>query len=146
MGKHLPTNVLTSYLVLVRDEKVLLARRSNTGYRDGQYSLPAGHVEPGESFTAALLREVDEEIGVHIALEGLAVPHILHRKGEDGSERVDAFFLVSRWEGEVQNREPEKCDDLSWFPMDRLPENTIPYIRTVLENIRRGIFYSEYGW
>ncbi len=146
MGKHLPTNVLASYLVLIQDGKVLLARRANTGYCDGQYSLPAGHVEPGESFTAALLREIYEEIGVRIDPGELAAPHILHRKGEDGSERVDAFFPVSHWEGEVQNREPGKCDDLSWFAIDYLPENTIPYIRTVLGNIQNNISYSEYGW
>ena len=146
MGKHLPTNILASYLVLMRDNQVLLARRSNTGYCDGYYSLPAGHVESGESLTAALHREIFEEIGIRIAAKGLAAPHILHRRGEDGSERVDAFFPVSQWEGEVRNQEPEKCDDLSWFPIDRLPENTIPYIKTVLGNIKSNISYSEYGW
>lgn len=146
MGKHLPTNILASYLVLLRDDQVLLARRSNTGYRDGEYSLPAGHVEPGESFTAALCREILEEIGIRIDAKGLVAPHILHRKGEDGSERVDAFFPVSQWEGEVRNQEPEKCDDLSWFPLDNLPENTVPYIKTVLVHIQQGVSYSEYGW
>ncbi len=146
MGKHLPTNILASYLVLLRGGQVLLARRANTGYCDGQYSLPAGHVELGESFTAALCREISEEIGIRIDAKWLVAPHILHRKGEDGSERVDAFFPVNQWDGEVRNQEPEKCDDLSWFPIDDLPENTIPYIRTVLGKIKNDISYSEYGW
>jgi 8-oxo-dGTP pyrophosphatase MutT (NUDIX family) len=146
MGKHPPTNILASYIVLIQDEKVLLARRFNTGYRDGFYSLPAGHVEAGETFTQALLREMQEEIGVQLKPESLSSPHILHRKGEDGDERVDAFFVVRDWSGEVHNLEPEKCDDLSWFPISHLPESTIPYIRSVLENIGSGISYSEYGW
>ena len=146
MGKHLPTNVLASYLVLLQDGKVLLARRANTGYCDGQYSLPAGHVESGESFTQALVREVGEEIGIQVTSKQARVAHILHRKAEDGSERVDTFYTTETWVGEVKDLEPEKCDDLAWFPMAELPENTIPYIRSVLENIEKGIFYSEYGW
>lgn len=146
MGKHLPTNILASYIVLRRDDTVLLARRTNTGYWDGHYSLPAGHVETGESFTRALVREVGEEIGIRVSAEDAKVAHILHRKAEDSSERVEAFYLAERWEGELKNLEPEKCDDLSWFKTSELPENTIPYIRTVLENIEQGISYSEYGW
>ncbi|MGB1592331.1 MAG: NUDIX domain-containing protein, partial [Promethearchaeia archaeon] len=38
--------------------QVLLSRRLNTGFRDGQWGLPAGHVNPGESITAAAVREV----------------------------------------------------------------------------------------
>jgi len=132
--------------MLVRDGEVLLARRVNTGYWDGSYSLPAGHVEVGENFTTALVREVGEEIGIRLYSQSLSVPHILHRKGEDGSERVEAFYRVNSWEGDIKNHEPEKCDDLSWFPLGRLPENTIPYIKQTLENIQKGISYSELGW
>jgi mutator protein MutT len=146
MGKHLPTNILASYLVLFQGEKVLLARRANTGYWDGHYSLPAGHVESGESFTQALVREVGEEIGVKIGPGEARVAHVLHRKAEDGSERAEAFYIVRDWNGTVTNREPDKCDDLFWCSMSALPENTIPYIKKVLENIEQGILYSEYGW
>lgn len=147
MGKHLPNAIIASYLVLQSGNDVLLARRSNTGYHDGDYSVPAGHVELGESFTDTLLREVQEEIGIVIRREDARAVHILHRKSDiHREERVDTFFLVTRWEGEIENRETEKCSDLSWHPIDRLPENTIPYIREALECIQQGIFYSESGW
>lgn len=147
MGKHLPTTIIASYLVLRRDEKVLLVRRANSGFYDGSYSLPAGHVEIGETFTRALVREVEEEIGIRLRPEHTQVAHIMHRKADtDGSERVDTFYTSEKWEGEIENREPEKCDDLSWFPIDALPENTIPYIKTVLGHIENGVWYSEYGW
>lgn len=146
MGKHAPTAILASYLVLLQGGRVLLARRKNTGYRDGYYSLPAGHVESGETFSTALRREVEEEIGLQLSSGVPILSHIAHRKGEDGSERVDAFFVVKEWVGEVRNLEPEKCDDLSWFPVGELPEKTIPYIRTVLGEIEKSVFYSELGW
>ncbi len=146
MGKHLPTAILASYLVLIKDGRVLLARRANTGYYDGHYSIPAGHVESGESFNRALIREVGEEIGIHLSLSDLVVSHVMHRKAEDGSERVEVFYNVSRWEGNIENMETEKCDDLSWFPLTTLPENTIPYVKHVVDCIQGQVFYSEYGW
>lgn len=146
MGKHLPTAILASYLVLIRDGQVLLAKRANTSYYDGFYSVPSGHVEAGESFTHALVREIGEEIGINLKAKDVSVVHVLHRKAEDGSERVEAFFTASTWEGNIENQEPEKCDDLAWFPLEALPENTIPYLEHVIRCIARQVFYSEYGW
>ncbi len=42
--------------------------------------------------------------------------------------------------------EPAKCDDLKWFDLNRLPKNTIPYIRATTRNYLKNIFYSERGW
>ena len=68
----------------------------------------------------------------------------MHRKSND--ERVDFFLKVKAWEGEIQNREPEKCDDLAWFPLEALPDNLIRYVRFALENYQKGLLYSEFGW
>jgi 8-oxo-dGTP diphosphatase len=61
-------------------------------------------------------------------------------------ERVDVFFVVDDWDGEIENKEPHKCDDLSWFDLDQLPENIIPYIRQAIGGIRSNSHYSEHGW
>lgn len=134
-----------SYLILRDGEQVLLLRRFNTGYEDGKYSIPAGHVDAGETFTETVIREALEEVGIALKAEDVRVTHIMHRKAID-SERVDTFFVVGKWEGEIKNMEPHKCDDLRWFPLDALPENTIPYIRQALECVNQNIFYSEFGF
>jgi ADP-ribose pyrophosphatase YjhB (NUDIX family) len=134
-----------SYLVLKRGDTVLLLRRFNTGYEDGKYSMPAGHVDAGETFTETVIREASEEIGIIVEAENVRMAHIMHRKSVY-TERIDTFFTTEEWTGEPKNMEPNKCDDLSWFPLDKLPENTIPYIRQALECIRDGKFYSEFGW
>lgn len=139
------TVVPASYLMLRRGDEVLLARRCNTGYEDGKYGVPAGHVERGETFTEALIREVSEEVGLCLDPESIRVAHIMHRKSY-GSERIDTFFVAERWEGEAKNMEPHKCDDLAWFSVDDLPENTIAYVRHALDRIRAGEFYSEFGF
>ncbi len=131
------------YLVLIKDNKILLLRRFNTGYQDGNYSFVAGHLDGNESFRQAMVREAKEEAGIKISPEKLDVVHVLHRLNDKGGERLDIFLKTSEWEGEIKNMEPHKCDDLSWFPLDELPENTIPYIRQTINHVLNKRIYSE---
>jgi ADP-ribose pyrophosphatase YjhB (NUDIX family) len=135
---------VTAHLFFLRDDEVLLLRRFNTGYEDGNYSVVAGHVEAGETVTTAAVREAGEEVGVRLAPGDLRVVHVMHRKAED--ERVDFFLAVRRWAGEITNGEPHKCDDLSWHPLNSLPPNVIPYVRRALANYQAGVVFSEFGW
>lgn len=149
MGKTRHTNIPASYLVLKKENKVLLLRRFNTWYEDGNYSIIAWHLDPNETFTDCVMREAEEEAWIKLDINHIKVVHIMHRKNskENGNnERVDTFFVADKWDGEIMNKESHKCDDLSWFDINNLPENTIPYIKFALENIRNGIFYSEFGW
>jgi 8-oxo-dGTP diphosphatase len=124
--------------------RVLLLRRYNTGWQDGNYSVVAGHVEAGESVTQAALREVREEAGLMLTADQLRFVGVMHRNSD--SERIDFFFVAQEWEGEPANAEPERCDDMGWYPLDALPANTVPYIRRGLANYRRGAVYDEFGW
>lgn len=136
--------ILSVYLVFEKDGKVLLLRRKNTGYEDGNYGLVAGHADGGEPARAAACREALEESGVKIDPDKLVPVHFMHRRQSD--ERVDIFFKVTKWEGKITNAEPDKCDDLSWFVLDDLPQNTIPYIRQALNCVQKGEIYSQFGW
>jgi ADP-ribose pyrophosphatase YjhB (NUDIX family) len=116
------------YLVAIRVEQILMLQRFQTGYEDGKYSLVAGHVEPSELPSQAIIREAKEEAGLVIALKDLKVVHVLHRVCPD-REMVDIFFLAKNWQGEAKNMEPDKCDEMKWAPLNQLPENTIPYVK-----------------
>ncbi len=128
------------YLMLIKDGKILMLRRFNTGYEDGNYSLVAGHVDEGESFREAAVREAKEEAGIEIELEDVDVAHIMHRVAFG---RISIFLTAKKWQGEIKNMEPEKCDDLSWFDINKLPENTIPYIKKAIENYGKNVLYGE---
>jgi 8-oxo-dGTP pyrophosphatase MutT (NUDIX family) len=134
----------TVHLFFFREDQVLLIRRFNTGFADGQYSVPAGHLDGGETVIAAAAREAQEEVGVRLDAECIHFSHVMHRM--DGEERVDFFVNVSNWNGELINAEPDKCDEICWVNVNELPGNTIPYIRQALKNHRNGIKFDEFGW
>jgi 8-oxo-dGTP pyrophosphatase MutT (NUDIX family) len=93
--------VAAVHLFLIRDGQVLLLRRFNTGYEDGQYSVIAGHLDGGEEVTAAMRREAREEAGIELAPEDLRVVGIMHRKSTE--ERIDFFLTATEWAGEITN-------------------------------------------
>ena len=133
------------HLMLINDNKILLMRRKDTGFADGFYSMPAGKLEPKESVQNAIIREVEEEININIKNETLKTIQVMNRNGSD-RERIDYFFTVDRWSGEIKNNEPNKCDDLKWFDINNLPENTIPYIKEAINNYNKKIKFSLFGW
>jgi 8-oxo-dGTP diphosphatase len=141
---------VTVHLLFFRENQILLLRRFNTGFEDGNYSVPAGHLDGDETVRMAAVREAREEIGVHIEVEDVAFATVIHRKSNDTlsgtSERVDFFVQVKVWEGEPFNAEPNKCDELRWCNLERLPENTIFYVERAIHNFLDSSPYDEFGW
>ena len=137
------------HLFFLRDDQILLLRRFDTGYEDGNYSVVAGHLEAGETVTQAAIRETREEVGVTLAPDDLQIVHVMNRKSEPGrseSDRIDFFMVVRRWAGEITNTEPHKCDHLAWFPLESLPQNMVPYVKYAIGKYQEGSYYSEFGW
>jgi len=132
----------TVHLFFFRKNQILLIRRFNTGFRDGEYSVPAGHLDGGEAVMLAGIREGQEEVGVDIEERNMSFSTVMHRIEDD--ERVDFFVQVHQWQGEPFNAEPDKCDDVRWVEIDKLPVNTVPYVRQALSNHLNGISFAEY--
>lgn len=138
--------IVAVYLILQKGDSVLLSKRKNTGYMDGMYSLPAGHVDGNETLTQALIRESSEEIGIDISLQNVQFVHVVHSaKLDETGERLDFYFNVTNWQNDPTNKEPEKCDVLTWFKFDSLPENIIPKIKLALQNYTIKKYYSDYS-
>ncbi|MDG1950897.1 MAG: NUDIX domain-containing protein [bacterium] len=138
--------IASIYLVLKNEkDEVLLLLRKDTGYKDGEYGLPAGHVDGNEELPIAMVREAKEEAGIDINPEDLEMIHVMHRHNGD-HERLDFFFTCNKWEGEVTNTEPHKCAELAWYAMDNLPENVIDYYKQMFDHVAERKFYSSFDW
>ena len=133
------------FLVLTREKdngtEIMLQRRCNTGYMDGKYDMAcSGHLESGESLSMAVVREAKEELGIDIQEKDLQLVTVLHPYQE---EYMNIFFSTKKFEGTPQIIEKEKCDDLRWFNLNNLPDNTIERIKQVIKCMENGIIYDD---
>ena len=137
------SSLVAVYLVLTKNDQVLLTLRQNTGFADGLYSLASGHVDEGETIKHAMIREAKEEIGLLIKPDDLKFVHVMQRKSQ--KHYLDFYFQCEYFEGDPLNCEPEKCGDVRFFPKDKLPANLVEHVRQALQLINIGSPYSEYA-
>ena len=137
-----------SVFVLVSEsDNILLLRRSNTGWKDGFFSLPAGGHDGNETLAQSAARELREETGLIAEPEHMKLVHLIHcNSGDSGSEWLGAFFSAEKWTGTPTLMECNKHDHIGWHPLNNLPANTIPYTRQGIELSSSGVEFSSYGW
>lgn len=132
------------YLILIKENKILLLKRANTGYEDGNYSLVARHMDGNETIKQAMIREANEEAGIIIDENDIEIAAFLHRKTDP--ERFDFFLKCDKWSGEVTNMEPDKCSELIWYDINNLPENIVSCVKKAIENYQNNILFDNFGW
>ena len=123
---------------------MLLARRANTGFEDGNYGPAGGHLETGETIFQAVIRECWEEIGVGLEPADLRTIGVTHYSSPTG-DGIEFFLRAERWTGEPFAK--AECNDLRWCALDALPQNTIPFVRRALgHHLLNGVWFDETGW
>lgn len=134
----------TAILLLIKEGKILLCRRFNTGWEDGKYGFMAGHIDGEESFSTALCREAKEELGINVKPKDVQFVHVQHHISN--KEYVYMFFTAHKWQGTPRIQEPDKCDDIQWFPLDKLPAELVADTAFIVDCYRKGVSYSESGF
>ncbi len=136
----------TVNVFVIKDFKLLLGRRINTGWMDGYLCPPGGHIELGETPLQAMIREINEELGVIVEPEDLEFAGVAARN-TDAGETVAYAFVIRDKEYDFKNTEPEKCSELVWVELTTLPKDVIDDFEQI---IRRGIvggdLYLEVGY
>jgi 8-oxo-dGTP diphosphatase len=121
-------------VVAIRAGKMLLGKRI-AAHGNGMWQIPGGKPDPGETVLWTALRELEEETG----LRGRD-PVLLASQRDDFPEigkRYTTFFIgVREPEGEVVNREPDKCEGWEWFALDALPAPLFAIDESTLAAIR----------
>ncbi len=134
-------------LFLIKDKKICLGKRQNTGFMDGYWALPGGHVEAEESASQGMIREAKEELGIDITKHDLEYALASYRNaGKEKGEAVDFFFTCEHWQGEVVNAEPDKCEGWHFFDLNNLPSPLSPSQKAAIDAWRMGKKYIEFGF
>lgn len=126
--------VLVAAVALIdADGRVLLAQRPEGKSMAGLWEFPGGKVEPGETPEAALIRELDEELGIATWNSCLA-PLTFASHGYDSFHLLMPVFACRRWDGQPQSREGQalawvRPADLRRYPMPPADLPLIPVLR-----------------
>jgi 8-oxo-dGTP diphosphatase len=115
------TEIKVSVNIFVfRDGKILLGKRKGK-IGDGEWGLPGGHFEYGESLIEAAKRELREETGLEADLEW---GNLINDPMPDlGIHYLRVGFFARNTVGEPVVKEPDRCGEWKWFASDELPAN-----------------------
>lgn len=138
-----------SVLLIDKEGYILLGKRKGS-HGAGQWGAPGGHMEIGEDFDDACLREIKEELGIIINVNNLwKVGFTNDHFPNEGLHYVTLAFyydaeLINK--NEIVNMEPEKCEKWEWFHVTKLPQNTSNCISTAVGTILEQRFERTFPY
>ena len=102
----------------MRDGRVLLGRRSNTGYGDGAYEPPSSRLDERETVVEAAIRVAAAQAGIALSANHVTLAHVMH--DVSGAGRIAFFLTADGWDGEPGGA-CASYSDLAWFAAERPP-------------------------
>lgn len=117
-----PTVLVVAVALIDVDGRVLIARRPEGKSMAGLWEFPGGKVDPGETPEAALIRELQEELGIDTA-ESCLAPLTFASHRYDGFHLLMPLYACRRWNGTVTAKEHQ---ELAWVRPVRLGDYPMP--------------------
>jgi len=112
-------------IIFNADGAIFLAKRGKEARNEsGKWEFPGGSVEFGEELEQALVREIREEFGFDVEVEGL-LDVVNHLIPDEKQHWVSPSFLCRVKSGTPGIREPHKCEEIGWFALDGIPESEL---------------------
>jgi ADP-ribose pyrophosphatase YjhB (NUDIX family) len=130
-------------VIIVNDEgKILIGKRR--GSHAPYYSIPGGHLDLGETFEEATIREIKEETNLDILdPKVIAITNNLETYRESGKHYISIAVLAKDFSGELKIMEPEKCESWQWTLPNNLPQPHFDASRQAVECYLAGVFYKK---
>ena len=106
-------------VIVIKSGRVLLGKRKGS-HGEGTWAFPGGHLRFGETVEDCARRELMEETGLSIKDLTLG-PYTNDLFSEENKHYITLYVVARYAKGQLENREPEKCDGWEWFHWNRLP-------------------------
>ena len=135
MSRHTSPGIGVGAVILDDQGRILLVLRKRHPEAN-TWSIPGGKVELFEHLEDAVIREIGEEVGVHIQVERLlCTAETIDR--DLGEHWISAIYMSSIVEGTPSNREPDALSDLQWYALEHLPDNLACFTRPAIDALLR---------
>ena len=138
-------------IILVKDGKVLLQRRANTGWMDGKWNMPGGHIEDEKTLEQVAVREAKEELGIEVAEKDVRIIHAIQNRTNRQTilfyATCDKYVGTPSVQPEIEDsKQVFKADAVEWFDINNLPKDTAPHARNVVKCFLGKRPFSRFGF
>ena len=131
-------------ILLNEKDEVLLGKRCGNRPGSGCWSLIGGKLKRGESIEDTATRELFEEVGITVAKEDVHTINFSTSIDSNGTQFILVGTVVNSWQGDIKNMETDKCEELSFFALDALPEKMFYATKSNLDLFVAGLSYDPY--
>ena len=127
------TVLVVAAALIDSDGRVLIAQRPEGKQLGGLWEFPGGKVEPGETPEIALIRELEEELGIVVKQACLA-PFVFASHTYETFHLLMPLYLIRRWEGEPEAKEHKaikwvRPNDMGNYPMPPADDPLVAWLR-----------------
>lgn len=125
-----------------KNNEILIGKRK--GSHSPYYSIPGGHLENGETFEEAAIKEVWEETGMKlINPKVICVTNNLRTYKQENKHYVSITLFADKYEGELEVKEKEKCESWRWYKPNEVPTPHFDASEFAIECFLKKQFYIE---
>ena len=124
--------------IIIRKHRLLIAQRVPGAHYGGYWEFPGGKIEPGETPEAALIREIDEELGINTKQSCLA-PVSFASHDYEAFHLVLLLYICRRWQGRP---EPREGGELAWVRPSQLRKYDMPPATTEFVAVLQDLLLS----
>ncbi len=125
-----------------RKNEILIGKRK--GDFAPYYSIPGGHLENGETFEEAAIKEIFEETGLVIKKpKVIAVTNNLRTYRDENKHYISVCVFTNEFTGHCEIKEPEKCEEWIWCDIDKIPQPHFDASEYAIDCFKSGKFYIE---